>query len=59
MPANCPRMTLLGLFVLVPITGFRTAAADDAWPKTAELAAPEAIQAAAADGQFVYAIASK
>ena len=59
MPANCPRMILPCLFVLVPITGFCTAAADDAWPKTAELAAPEAIQAAAADGQFVYAIASR
>jgi len=52
-------MTHLVVFALVPITGLRAAAAEEAWPKTAELAAPEAIQAAAADGRFVYAIASQ
>lgn len=47
------------LLVLIPVTWLSTAEADDAWNKTAELAAPEAIQAAAADGRFVYAIASE
>ncbi len=50
---------LLGLVVTVLIG--RSAAADgpeQAWRQTAVLAAPEALQAAATDGPFVYAISS-
>lgn len=46
------------LLVLVSVTWLGTAEAADPWKQVAELAAPEAIQAAAADEQSVYAIAS-
>ena len=46
------------LLVLISVTWVGSAEAADSWKQVAELAAPEAIQASAADEQFVYAIAS-
>ena len=53
-----PWISLILLGTLFP-TAVLAAEMDDAWPKTAELAAPEAHQASAADEQFVYAITSR
>ncbi len=49
-----PPLLLAGLLINLPALG------DDAagWKSTGVIAAPEAVQAAAADGQFVYAISS-
>ena len=59
MPALIRWTCWLVLTVLLPVAGLCAAGTEEPWPKTAELAAPEAIQAAAADGRFVYAIASQ
>ena len=59
MPTFFCRMQHTVLFTLALVTGILPALAEDTWPKTAELSAPEAVQAAAADRQFVYAIASQ
>jgi len=53
-----PWISLILLGTFVP-TAVLAAEMDDAWPKTAELAAPEAHQASAADERFVYAITSR
>ena len=52
MSALTHRLVLVSLFLL------QHARAEDAWRKTGELAAAEAIQAAAADERFVYAVTS-
>ena len=41
-----PCLVLIGLVVHIQITGLRAAETREAWPKTAELAAAEAVQAA-------------
>jgi len=46
------------LILHVSLLVLHRAEADDAWRTSGELAAPEAIQAAAADERFVYAVAS-
>ena len=53
-----PLMTLVACTLL--LTGLRASAVepDVAWKQTSTLAAPEAVQAAAADRQFVYAVSS-
>ena len=46
-------------FCLQTIAAAQPAAEFGGWQQTAELAAPEAVQAAAVDERFVYAIASR
>ena len=56
MSASVRRPTLV---VLISLLILHRAQAENAWRKTAELPAPEAIQAAASDEQYVYAVASQ
>ena len=50
---------LVSLAATLSCRGVGVASDSDGWQQVAELAAPEAIQAAAADDRFVYAIASR